>query len=108
MTRYFANSTEGDAWQHAWCDSCSLDHGMHNGALGTEENGCPIFLSLLVFGDPVEITARPGPPFHLPPDVVCSAYEPCHRPGCSGDPQPEARASARARVAEYVAGELAP
>jgi hypothetical protein len=96
MGAYFSNGTEGDAWQHVWCDTCTHDHGMHT---DTGE-GCPIFLRALVGETVPEWTTREGAPFILPPDVICSAYEPCTLDDCTGDPQPEARAGARARVAE--------
>lgn len=93
---YFSNGTEGDAWQRVWCDTCTRDHGLH-GTTGDGE-GCPIFLQALIGETVPEWTQRNGPPFVLPPDVICSAYEPCTLDACSGDPQPAARAAARARV----------
>lgn len=98
MSRYFANATEGDAWTSVWCDTCTHDHGMHTGS----GDGCAILLELLTDpdGEPAQITHREGPPFILPPDVICHAYEPCTLGDCTGDPQPAARAAARARVAE--------
>lgn len=94
----FSNGTEGHAWESAWCGSCRHDHGFHPG--GTEEAGCPIFLEALSGETPVQWRVKEGPPFYLPPDVDCTSYEPCLEGRCSGDPQPDARASCRARIDE--------
>ncbi len=98
MSRYFSNSTDGGAWERAWCDSCEQDHGFH--PTGDQRLGCEIFLRAVVDEEVPEWTMREGPPFHLPPDIVCSGYRPCTRGSCSGDPQPDARAAVRVRVAE--------
>lgn len=94
---YFANGTEGGAWSSAWCASCTADHAYHPDGTG-DPTGCPIWLGALA-GETVEqFTQRPGPPFVLPPDIVCSSYNPCELGACTGDPEPQARAAARQRV----------
>lgn len=98
MGDYFANGSEGDAWTSVWCDTCTHDHDQHHGSSAPDVGGCPLFLAALVGETVPEWSVREGAPFVLPPDVVCSKYEPCSLDACSGDPQPEAREGARARV----------
>lgn len=99
---YFANGTEGSAWEAVWCGLCANDHGdpaapQHDGAV------CPIMLVAITGGRPTEWRQRHGAPFILPPDVVCSAFTPCTAGACHGDPHPDPRAAAIRRVDEWEA-----
>jgi hypothetical protein len=99
---YFSNGTEGEAWTAVWCDTCVHDHAMHHDST-TAGPGCPLLLAALTGETVPEWTQRDGAPFVLPPDVVCAQYEPCTADRCLGDPQPNAREGARARVTGHLA-----
>jgi len=94
--RYFSNNTDGSSWLNAWCAVCHHDHGTHNDR--EEDPMCPIVARSMAGLRNEEWHERTGPPFHLPPDIVCDTFTPCHQPGCSGDPHAEARAVVIRRV----------
>lgn len=72
---YFANGTEFDSWQAAWCSTCVWDHAWHK----HEEDGCPILLLVLLDEGPVpqfiDQTKEKG--FTLPPSITCTSYKRC-------------------------------
>jgi hypothetical protein len=97
---YFANGTEGSAWESVWCDVCVHGHGT-----GPEHDPSVCLVPVPAYvGEAVpEWKMREGAPYVLPPDVICTKFDPCTVGGCTGDPQPAARASAIARVEEALA-----
>ena len=71
--RPFSNSTDGEIWTSAWCDTCIWDLGADQ----HPENGCPILLNLLMHQPDEHIRTAPVRSGQVGPSVtICTNYQP--------------------------------
>jgi hypothetical protein len=104
--RPFANGTERQAWEAAWCAYCVHDHDVTH---RTEASGTGCSLLILVDLDNFDDGGWPEAwipepddgSFSLPSRLICGMFTPCTRDSCTGDPGAADRAERVAEVTAY-------
>ena len=76
---YFSNGTEGEIWASAWCNNCTAEHEVHEGA-DPSEKGCPILLALYTGAQHEALVVDDRWVLDPSMRVRCSAYKPCTCP----------------------------